>query len=188
MPEFMEKDFGEFGVGLKKEGVQDGVSEPAEGGVSAGGAVVDVIIAALFQPFAIGARAGEGEIATIIEAADDGIPPGFGLERKFRGGLDVPDDELTFEVDVVLVVAIEVEGEVGAGEAAELLDEEEAVAEDLGGMGVGEQIRDGLALGKELVLAFNGLGVEGERAAAGDREPESEQEQNEDGSMEPTRG
>ena len=98
--QFVENDFGEAGVGFVNEGVQNGVLEPAEGGVGFNAVHVNV---PAFLGEVIGITAGGlfVEITAIAGAADDGEPPGLWLQGKGGSDGDVPDDEGAVEVGVL---------------------------------------------------------------------------------------
>ncbi len=130
--EFVEDDFGEVADGFVDEGVEEGIAEPAEGGVGFDAANVDVP-AFGFPGGGVGAGGGFGEVAAVAGAADDGEPPGLGLEGEGRRDVDVPDDEAAMEIDIFEVAVVDRELELAAGEVADLEDGGEFVAQGGGG-------------------------------------------------------
>ena len=164
--EFVENDFGEVGIGFVDESIENGVVEPAESGV--GLDAVHINIPAFFGE-GVGIAAGGlfVEIAAIAGAADDGEPPGHGIEGKWRGDIDVPDDARAAEVGVFEVALAGRETELLGGELADLQEGLEFGLERRRGLWIGDEIGDGLPMEENLRLAGDGLPVIRDSLAAG---------------------
>lgn len=175
MGEFVEEEFGEVARGEVDEGVEDGVGEDAEGrvGIDFGDEDIEASGAELvgesggvffFEPAAVG------------EFAEEGVAPGVGFEGELGGGEDDPDEVLSLEVGVAVVLALggEVEGVLGVG--ADFLDELEFGFERGGSGGVGEDLLNGAGFALDFPLAGGGLGVEAGGAALGEQQRQKRQE------------
>lgn len=164
--EFVEEEFGEVGIGVSNKGVEDGIVEPAEGGVGGDAAAVDVV-----SLFAELLDEGEGvfffEVAAVVEIAEEGVAPGFGFEGEFLGGVEDPDDVVAAEVCVAAVAGVAGEGEVVGGELADVFDGAEFLAEGGVGVRVGDDGWAGFAFADDFHLAGDGLGVEVDGGAGG---------------------
>ncbi len=116
------------------------------------------------------------EPAAVGEFAEEGVAPGVGFEGEFGGGEDDPDEVLSLEVGVAVVLFFggEVEGVPGVG--ADFLDEFEFGFEWSGSGGVGEDLLNGAGFALDFPLAGSGLGVEAGGAALGEQQGQERQE------------
>src|SRR5262249_29387732 len=119
---FVKQQFSQFRFAVIDKSTEQGVFEPAERGVGINAVYID-IESFFCQTAAVVPGALFRKIAAIGEAPDEGIPPGFRLQGKLRGGLNVPDDRLSINIDVLVVVALHRKLELAFGERADLPDE-----------------------------------------------------------------
>ena len=109
--EFVENQLGEIHLVAFDVGIEERIVEVSQGGVSI--YFTDpCFISCSFESSGFLFCALGTEEATVILVSDDGIPPAFGFEREWGGGVNEPDNVVAPKICVVAERAIDGHAEI----------------------------------------------------------------------------